>query len=513
MRLRETARVWMDRIFLGVVLAAAPLFLFPRARYAWVGIVLGSMLVARGAIWGRFLERTPLDWAVGALGLMILATCFVVPDIEFSMGKIAGALYGILLYYAAVAVIRTERAIRAGVYAFVLVGVALAVFGIVGAMLLGPEQAFVRVLPGLTKYIPKHNWALPGAEAGINPNAVGGSLLWVIPLALFLAGAMLGALGGRPKNEAGATTSEGKDDGRADAAGADMRESRITGTAVGGTPDSVNRESEVRLQPHRQERGRFGERWRHLGFIGLILASVVLLAALFLSQSYGTWIALILSVWLIGLSPKRKAWSLAGALVLCGAIYAIGPLRRAVAPLAITGTAGTGETAPTANVVRVKIEQRYGLWSAGVGAIRRAPVLGVGMNRLRLDPGISFENAHAHNQFITTGAELGIPGLVAYIAILVGAGWMAWVVWKRSPDPWMRTAALGLIAGQLAFHIFGLGDAITLGSKPGALFWASLALIAAMYNYINRRSEIVDQEAQAIGCGHNSSVTREGQRT
>jgi putative inorganic carbon (HCO3(-)) transporter len=105
------------------------------------------------------------------------------------------------------------------------------------------------------------------------------------------------------------------------------------------------------------------------------------------------------------------------------------------------------------------------------------------MNRLRLDPGIGYENAHAHNQFITTGAELGIPGLVAYIAILIGAGWMAWVIWKRSGDPWMRTAAAGLISGQLAFHIFGLGDAIPLGVKAGVFFWASPALIAAMSNY------------------------------
>jgi len=170
-------------------------------------------------------------------------------------------------------------------------------------------------------------------------------------------------------------------------------------------------------------------------------------------------------------------------LVLCGAIYAIGPLRRAIVPLTISGTEGTGEIATTANVVRVKIEQRYGLWTAGIEAIRRAPVLGVGMNRLRLDPGISYKGAHAHNQFITTGAELGIPGLVAYIAILIGAGWMAWVVWKRSPDPWMRTAVTGLIAGQLAFHIFALGDAIPLGSKPSALFWVSLALIAAIHKY------------------------------
>ena len=432
-RLREAGGVWADRVFLVCVLAAAPLFLFPRARYSWVGVVLGAMLVARGAIWGRFLERTPLDWAIGGLGIMILATCFVVPDIEFSMGKIAGAVYGILLYYAAVAVMRTERAIKAGVYAFVLVGIAFAAFGVVGT-LIWFESPLARVLPGLIKHIPKHNWALPGAEAGINPNAVAGSLLWVIPLALFLVGTMLG-------KEKGAT---------------------------------------AEMQVQAEEGGQSGPTSLP-GLLLLSLASVILLAELFLSHSYGAWIALILSVWLIGLSPKWKAWSLAGALVLCGTLYAIGPLRRAVAPFTIMGTAGTGETAPTANVFRVKTEQRYGLWMAGIAAIRRAPVLGVGLNRLRLDPGIGNESAHAHNQFITTGAELGIPGLVAYIAILVGAGWMAWVIWKRSKDRWMRAAALGLIAGQVAFHIFGLGDAITLGSKPNALFWVSLALLTAIY--------------------------------
>jgi putative inorganic carbon (HCO3(-)) transporter len=211
------------------------------------------------------------------------------------------------------------------------------------------------------------------------------------------------------------------------------------------------------------------------------LASVIFLAALFLTHSYGAWIALMLAVWLIGLSLKWKAWSLAGALVLYGAISGIGPLRRTIAPLTMAGTAGTGKAAPTDSVIPVKFEVRYGLWLAGAEAIKRAPVLGIGMNRLRLDPGIGYKNASAHNQFITTGAELGIPGLVAYIAVLVGVGWMAWAVWKRSRDLWMKAAALGLIAGQAAFHIFGLGDAIPLGSKPNVLFWVSLALITAIF--------------------------------
>jgi len=66
---------------------------------------------------------------------------------------------------------------------------------------------------------------------------------------------------------------------------------------------------------------------------------------------------------------------------------------------------------------------------------------------------------------------------------------------------------------KLAFLIFGMGDTIPLGGKNGVFFWVSLALIAAMYNYVDRGSEIADKEAQAKGCGRNLSVPREGQRT
>jgi O-antigen/teichoic acid export membrane protein len=41
-------------------------------------------------------------------------------------------------------------------------------------------------------------------------------------------------------------------------------------------------------------------------------------------------------------------------------------------------------------------------------------------------------------------------------------------------------------AGQLAHFLFGMGDSIPLGAKPGVLFWISLALIAGIYNYTLR---------------------------
>ena len=389
----------MDRLFLGAVLAATLLFLFPWPRFAWVGIVLGGMLVARGAIWDRFLERTPLDWGIGLLGLMILATCFVVPDIELGLPKVAGTLFGIVLFYSALAVLSSEKVLKAGTALFLAAGCALAVFGIVGTPMTR-EQPFAKILPGLTKAIPWHNWKLPGAELGINPNALAGSLCFVIPLALVLL---------------------------------------FSGKA----------------------------RVARIALLGI--TSLVFLAVMFLLQAVSVWLALFISRGLVGMKKKKRLWIAAGGVLILGFFLFSRPAR---------------------TVIREKFETRYGLWSTGVTAVQRHPLLGIGMDRLRYDPGIGYEMAHAHNQLIHTAAELGIPGLAAYLAILIGAGWMCLDVSKRAKMAWMRDAARGLGAGQLAFLIFGMGDAIPLGSKNGVFFWVSLALIAAMYNYVNRRSEI-----------------------
>jgi len=389
----------MDRLFLGAVLAATLLFLFPWPRFAWVGIVLGGMLVARGAIWDRFLERTPLDWGIGLLGLMILATCFVVPDIELGLPKVAGTLFGIVLFYSALAVLSSEKVLKAGTALFLAAGCALAVFGIVGTPMTR-EQPFAKILPGLTKAIPWHNWKLPGAELGINPNALAGSLCFVIPLALVLL---------------------------------------FSGKA----------------------------RVARIALLGI--TSLVFLAVMFLLQAVSVWLALFISLGLVGMKKKKRLWIAAGGVLILGFFLFSRPAR---------------------TVIREKFETRYGLWSTGVTAVQRHPLLGIGMDRLRYDPGIGYEMAHAHNQLIHTAAELGIPGLAAYLAILIGAGWMCLDVSKRAKMAWMRDAARGLGAGQLAFLIFGMGDAIPLGSKNGVFFWVSLALIAAMYNYVNRRSEI-----------------------
>jgi len=96
------------------------------------------------------------------------------------------------------------------------------------------------------------------------------------------------------------------------------------------------------------------------------------------------------------------------------------------------------------------------------------------------------EMAHVHNHFLHTAAELGIPALIALLAILIGMGIMCVQVWRKSTIKWMRMVVLGLGWGQIAHLIFGITDSIPLGSKAGIFFWLSLLLITAIYNFVMR---------------------------
>ena len=44
----------------------------------------------------------------------------------------------------------------------------------------------------------------------------------------------------------------------------------------------------------------------------------------------------------------------------------------------------------------------------------------------------------------------------------------------------MTDGGVGLLAGLVALHVFGLADALVLGAKPAVVFWFALGLLAAM---------------------------------
>lgn len=232
-----------------------------------------------------------------------------------------------------------------------------------------------------------------------------------------------------------------------------------------------------------------------LFFIPLQLATVIggrrrVLAAMLLLFTSGVFL----------LTQSRNAWL--GLAVAMGA-WAIwqsrGRLRLAFIGIVIVAVIGGvafwiyGNSILSVRLVggglSSDVESRVELWSRAIYMIEDFPFTGVGMNDFRRVMPVMYpafftppdvDIAHAHNQLLHTGAELGVPGLVAYIAILLGVAAMLVRAWRTTTDPRLRLIAGSLGASFLAFFGFGMADAVALGAKLGIVFWAALALVVAV---------------------------------
>ncbi len=397
----------------------APFFLFPTLERIWIFLIIPIVLIGRGLVKKQIIERTILDWPIFLLSVQVLITCAVVPDIRFSLPKIAGALFGIVSFYAAVNLLKTEKLIKAGIILFLAGSLSFSILGLLGMFTF--RIKYLDLLAHIKDMLPRVDFRLPGAEEGFHPNAVGGTLVLFIPIFIILTYSFI-----KLKNQ--------KDL---------FLRSRVFKT-------------------------------------GLFLGLLITLGILILTQSRGSWLALILSsslpfFVLFGNNKIKRAF-----------IFLFLPAVLIVSMVVYTLFVGKQKLPKSAAEIGSTIGGRTFVWSVGIETIKQHPFTGIGMNRIRFNSKIGYETAHVHNHLIHTGAELGIPALFSFLAILIGAGIMCFKVLKESNIPWMRLGILGLGWGQLAHFIFGFADSIPIGAKTGIFFWLSLALIAAIYNYVKR---------------------------
>jgi len=407
--------MWVNWVQLLLIGAAAPFFLFPSMTNVWVFLVIPIVLVFRKIFKKPFLERTLLDWAIFILLIQVLFTCLFVPDLSHSLPKIAGILFGVALFYSLVAFFSTDKFIKWGIIAFLGTGFFLSVVCILGIEWDMSDLHSIKIIPQIVKKIiiqiiqivPKIKWNLPGAEEGFNPNAIGGVLVLIFPLSLVLLFSY-------------------------------SKKNRVNFLSVS----------------------------KQILIIFILLSFLAMVGVLFATLSIGTWLGLVLSLWILLLPWKWKKWSLVLALVIIIFI-----------PIINYDTFKS-----TKGSIKNDLRNREPLWALGTRTISEHPLFGIGLNHIRLIPFVG-KRAHVHNHLLHIGAELGIPGLISYLAILIGTGFMCCEVWRNSNDGWKRLTIVGLACGQLAHFFFGMGDSIPLGAKPGIVFWFSLALIAAMYSF------------------------------
>lgn len=430
-KFRELVRRW-DWLLIVVI---APVALFPDARQVWALLAIPLVLVVQGLAWGGVLPITPLNPAMLLLAIMVGVSTFVTPDLANSLGKIAGTLYGMAVYFCVVRHTQTKQGWRGSLVFFVLAGVGVALLGLAGTNWVIDKNFG---LNALTALLPARLVGLPGAEAGIHPNELAGALLWVIPVIF------------------------------------------MTGLALVSEPDWFSSKTK-RFALHFAEFSGWA--------VFLIVAFLMAMGVLVLTQSRGGYLAIaVTGLMLMVLIPRwPRRWWVIGLLAVGGiaCLILVGFLGWETILNKVIDSLPVGTSAFSLKTLNMRGE----IWSRAVWAIKDVPLTGLGMNVFRSGVHIlyptfqvsaSYNLGHAHNELLQAALDLGLPGLVGYLALYVGA--LGMLARSMRSGGAQRLFALGLVGGLLAHFIFGSIDAVALGAKPGFLFWWLLGMVVGVYN-------------------------------
>ena len=220
---------------------------------------------------------------------------------------------------------------------------------------------------------------------------------------------------------------------------------------------------------------------RTAGRLVLAVSLALMFVILVLSQSRGGLTATAFG--LLVLFSFRTRWTLAVAFVVAAGVGAFVLSRWNVSHLVdiffagdtISGLAGREE-----------------VWSRAVYALQDVPYTGIGLGMFSravsvlyplflVGPGVDI--GYAHNIYLQVGVDLGIPGLVAYLALLtlgMVACWQAFRSARQQSAGDLAAVALGLGVSLSVIMLHGLVDSAVWDTKPAILSWALLGTIAVV---------------------------------
>lgn len=226
------------------------------------------------------------------------------------------------------------------------------------------------------------------------------------------------------------------------------------------------------------------ERWRPPLRAISTAAAALLLIALLLGQSRfaigGVLIGLALLLWM----QTRGRWRVG----LMSTLVLVGLLQAAILFNLLPDSGDAGLNERDENTISTRGE----IWASGLKMLNDHPVTGIGMAMFRAavrQPAYEIEYyvrrgssgpPHAHNEWVQMAAEMGLPGLLAFMGMQISAGWMLWRVWHAG-NPAYRHLAITLASAWIAHAVYGLGDAIPLWDRFAFLFWWLAGLSAALF--------------------------------
>ncbi len=212
----------------------------------------------------------------------------------------------------------------------------------------------------------------------------------------------------------------------------------------------------------------------------------------------------------------RSVW-IGAALGIMGTMMLTKRTRRLLIPLVVAGSivvAGTLAVSPTIRAEALgRAESQAPVWDrqnsdlAALRIVKEKPIFGVGWeNFLNVSPNYMLQqpdypitglDIEVHNVFLSHAAELGIPGLLLWLAGFLGALRWAFVPalktmlsrraqpGKSPPDPEMKLWLAGGVAIVLCYFVIA-NSAPFSEPLPNALLWIWLGILAAPYTSVVR---------------------------
>ena len=124
---------------------------------------------------------------------------------------------------------------------------------------------------------------------------------------------------------------------------------------------------------------------------------------------------------------------------------------------------------------------RLVIWRGALEMIKANPLAGVGFGRFPdtiTDYADLDRSVDAHNAYLITAAELGLPGLLLLLANFTFLFWIASRVYRRHPDPFVHATALGFLGGLSALLMANMFGSRLNTTEVASYVWILAALMA-----------------------------------
>ena len=451
-RRRRSRTVWSPDQWLDpmVLLATAPMALFPERFPREAFLVAAALLVVPYAVrksnTGRFTAPTPMLWPLLFLAVVVLpVSAWIAPAfwssswpefVRFVWGM--AVLLGVANWCAAGNPSLGRDGLQKSVEGHTVLATA-AYFGLglaftVVGMLALRSTGKVPLLGDLVDLLPQAAWLPASVAQGFNANRVAGLAVLYLPFALALA---LAPAARRQFSTGGILTKA-----------------------------------------------------------AMILLVLFFGATLLLTQSRGALLAAVVAVILVSILAGRRG--LVPLLLI--AIVAVAALD-VFGPTGIVTNFSVREEAPSAGQEEAQpsllrqitgdrnVAGRILIWRRALHGIADDPLTGMGLAGFEArsqepypsmpdwqpDPDV----VHAHNLFLQTALDMGLPGLLAFLAVIgIAIGELLGLHAGTRPSSPARFWAIGLTGALCAFLLYNMLDALSVGARPAVSYWFLLGLIA-----------------------------------